>query len=256
LKKLAKDIFYFFINVFTLFKGVRRTINGGSVVFPAKWSRYYNDGYEKGSFDFFRKCIKQGDTVLDIGSHIGVYSVYFASMVGEKGKVYCFEPTPSTFLILNKTIKLNKLTNTYAINAAISDKSGSIRFNLTTLDGEGSNANSMVAIERTNNHLNISSFSIDDFRKQNGLNINVLKIDVEGAELLALKGAKETFMYDKPCGILALHPQNIIDFNHSLKQIWECLMEYNLKVIYKGSEILMDEFCSQNDLFDVEFKTE
>ena len=253
MKKIIHSIFYPLLDLVTLHKGVPRNINGFIVRFPARWSRYYLGNYEKETFEFFNKNIKKGNTVLDIGAHIGLYSSPFAEMVGEDGKVFCFEPTPSTFDILKKTIELNKHQNIKSINAAIDENSGSIRFNLTSQNGEGSNANSIVAIDRSVANVDVKAYSIDDFRKENKLKIDVLKIDVEGAELSALRGAKETFISDRPLGILALHPNNINEFGHSLNEIWKCFEDYKLKILYQGKEISKENFCNKTLLFDVEF---
>ncbi|MFL5763457.1 MAG: FkbM family methyltransferase [Bacteroidia bacterium] len=252
--QLIKNTLYALADLLTFYKGIPRNVNGFKVRFAPKWSRFYESDYEKDTFDFFRNNIRKGDTILDIGAHIGLYSSPLAELCGDTGKVFCFEPTPGTFSILKQTIRLNKQENVKAIHAAISDKSGTIGFNLTSSDGKGSNANSIVETDRAQNSIEVPAFSIDDFRKQNRLTINVLKIDVEGAELSALLGAKETFLCDRPCGILALHPANIRSFGHSLAEIWDCLQHYQLQVTYKGKTIDADFFCKQELLFDVEFK--
>jgi FkbM family methyltransferase len=247
-----KSFAYSLLDLVTLYKGVPRSMNGYTIRFPARWSRYYRDGYEKDTFDFFRKNAKQGDTILDIGAHIGLYCVPLSKSVGENGKVFCFEPTPTTYSILLKTIELNKCRNVTPVNAAISDKTGSITFNLTSDSGEGSNANSMVTSNRTVATMEIKAYSADDFRKENNLKIAILKIDVEGAELLALKGASDTFRIDRPLCILALHPNSIQNFGHSLKQIWDVIQQNNYKIVYNGSEMNETGFISQPDLFDVQ----
>lgn len=254
MKKNIRNLVYSIIDFFTLYKGVKRKINGFTILFPARWSRFYEDGYEKETFNFFKAYIKEGNTVLDIGAHIGLYAAPFAKLVGTTGKVYCFEPTPSTFVVLSKTIQLNKYSTVTAVNAAISDKSGTVTFNLTSDSGEGSNANSIVEINRTKNNVEVKAYSIDDFRRFEKLKIDILKIDVEGAELLALKGAKTTFEQDRPIGILALHPANIIQFGHSLEEIWDVLLNYKLQIQLSGKNISKEYFCSQTLLFDVEFK--
>ncbi|MDZ4664883.1 MAG: FkbM family methyltransferase [Bacteroidota bacterium] len=239
----------------TLKKGRSRLINGFSIRLPIRYYRYYNNGYEKDTFNYFEKIINPNDTVLDIGAHIGLFSVYFSKKLSKKGRVICFEPTPGTFQILEKTVELNNLPNCTLVNAAIADKSGMLNFNLTSKNGEGSNANSLVQIERTVNVTEVKVFSIDDYRRAEKLKINILKIDVEGYELNALRGAEETFIHDKPSGILALHPKSIKKLGQSLEQIWDLLEKYKCHIQHQGKSILKDEFCSKELLFDVEFKS-
>lgn len=254
MKNTFKNFFYSLIDLLTFRKGITRTINDFKIKFEPKWSRYYSNGYESDSYSFFRKSITKGSTILDIGAHIGLYSVPFSQLTGHQGKVYCFEPTPSTFKVLCSTIRLNNLKNVIPVNYAVSDKTGSVRFNLTTNSGEGSNANSIVNIDTTKNFLDIQAYSIDDFRKAHDLKIDVLKIDVEGVEFSALKGANETFMIDRPIGILALHPNNIVQFGHSLENIWDLLMMYQMNVLQHNIPMTKEQFCAQRLLFDIEFK--
>jgi FkbM family methyltransferase len=249
-----KKIIYTIWDLLTFKSGRTRKISGFEIRLPLRYARYYNDGYEKDTFEFFENIVKPNDTILDIGAHIGLFSVFFSKKLSEKGKVICFEPTLGTFQILEETIKLNKLTNCKSVNAAIAEKSGTLSFNLTSKDGEGSNANSLVKTERSMNTTEVKVYSIDDFRRKEKLNIDVLKIDVEGYELNVLLGAKETFLTDKPSGILALHPESIAKLGQSLDQIWDLMQSYNCVIEYHGTPISKTEFCSKELLFDVEFK--
>jgi FkbM family methyltransferase len=249
-----KESLYKVLDILTLKRGSLRQINGFDIRLPLRYARYYEDNYERDTFGFFEKNIKPNQTILDIGAHIGLYSVFFSKKLKNTGKVICFEPTPGTFSILKQTVELNHLENCKLVNAAIADKSGIMKFNLTTADGEGSNANSLVRTERSVNSTEVKVFSIDEYRRSEELRIDVLKIDVEGYELNALKGAKETFLTDKPIGILALHPESIKQLGQSLEQIWDLLEEYKCQVEFKGKAMSKDQFCSNKLLFDVEFK--
>lgn len=249
-----KESIYKFLDLVTFKKGRNRHINGFNIRLPIRYFRYYEDGYERDTFKYFDQIIKPTDTILDIGAHIGLFSVFFSKKLSDKGKVICFEPTPGTYQILKRTAELNDLKNCKVVNAAIADKSGSLTFNLTSKDGEGSNANSLVQTERTVNVTEVKVFSIDDYRRTEKLKIDILKIDVEGYELNALIGAQETFITDKPSGILALHPESIKKLGQSLEQIWDVLERYKCKVEYKGTPISKQDFCSKELLFDVEFK--
>jgi FkbM family methyltransferase len=250
----AKEKIYKILG-FVFKKGIPRNINGFEIRFPVRYYRYYEENYEKETFSYFNECIKPGQTIFDIGAHIGLFSVFFSKKLNGTGKVICFEPTPSTFGILKQTVAFNHLANCIAVNAAIAEKSGTLKFNLTSKDGEGSNANSLVETGQSVNATEVSVFSIDDYRRNHKLKIDILKIDVEGYELNALMGAKETFENDKPMGILALHPSSIKKLGQSLEQIWDLLETYRCEVKFQGKPITRQEFCSRDLLFDVEFKS-
>jgi FkbM family methyltransferase len=249
-----KENIYRVLDLVTFRRGSLRHINGFSIRLPLRYARYYENGYEQDTFSYFEKCIRPNQTILDIGAHIGLYSVFFSKKLQGTGRVICFEPTPGTFAILRNTVQLNALKNCTLVNAAIAEKSGTLKFNLTSKDGEGSNANSLVQTERSVNSTEVKVYSIDDYCREENLKIDVLKIDVEGYELNALIGAEETFKNDKPVGILALHPASIKQLGQSLEQIWDLLLTYGCKIEFQGKPISKTEFCSKKELFDVEFK--
>lgn len=122
--------------------------------------------------------IEEKDTVVDIGGHIGVFSI-FASKLANKGKVYSFEPSEN-FILLSQNIKLNNLTNTVAINKAVSDQTGKKTFFVCS---EDSRLNSFYPLKFEGKALTIETISLEDFIKQNNIDkIDFLKIDCEGGE--------------------------------------------------------------------------
>nr|MBP7476588.1 hypothetical protein [Pyrinomonadaceae bacterium] len=104
---VVKDLAYKTLDAVTLGRGMSRQINGETIRFPAKWSRYYEDDYEPETFRFFRENLKEGDTVLDIGGHIGLFAVVTARLVGNSGSVFSFEPTPLTRGVMKEVVDLN-----------------------------------------------------------------------------------------------------------------------------------------------------
>ncbi|MCW3105601.1 MAG: methyltransferase [Segetibacter sp.] len=231
-------------------RGITRNMNGTIIRFPAKWSRYFRNGYEKYNFEFAAKSIPAGGTAIDIGAHIGVFAVHLSKLTGRQGKVYAFEPSPYTFAVLNKVINLNKqYGEIVAYPFAISDKEGEINFNI--VPGSASVANTMASMENTV-PIKVKMISVDAFRKANNLRIDFLKIDAEGAEYLVLYGAKETFMEDRPKAHLGLHPWQIKAMGTSLEKIWDLLALYQLMIYLAGSPVNREWFCHQTELFDVE----
>lgn len=95
---------YTLLDWITLGKGVVREVNGMKIRFPARWSRYYESNYEEDNYILLRKQIKPGMQVIDIGAHLGLFSVACSKLSGPGGKVISFEPTPKTFSILKKNV--------------------------------------------------------------------------------------------------------------------------------------------------------
>ncbi len=247
---LVKDLAYKTLDAVTGGAGVKRQIGGETIRFPARFSRYYEAEYEPESFRFFRENVKTGDTMLDIGGHIGLFAVVNAKLVGPTGKVFSFEPTPFTRGVLQEVVDLNGVAGTVEVRGeAVSSKRGETVF-FDTGDTI-SNANSLVKTARSKQEIPITLISVDEFVKERGLNVNCLKIDVEGAEMDVLTGARKTFLTMRPVARLGLHPQFIVQNDQSLEDIWRILTEYKMNVIFDGDPVERDWFCSQDDLFDV-----
>ena len=247
---LIKDLAYKALDVATLGAGVKRQINGETIRFPARWSRYYEPDYEPETFRFFHENLKAGDTVLDIGGHIGLFAVVTGKLVNPNGKVFTFEPTPFTRSVLQEVVDLNKCTKTVEVRGeAVSSKRGETVF-FDTGDTI-SNANSLVKTELSKAEIPISMISVDEFIADRGLTVNCLKIDVEGAEMDVLVGARGTFLNQRPVARLGLHPQFIVQNGQSLDDIWRFLADYKLSVIFEGKPVEKEWFCSQPNLFDV-----
>src|SRR5438067_2438972 len=104
---LAKRAAYRALDLCTAGRGVPRRIGGEVVRFPARWCRYYEAAYEPETFRFLAAQCRPGSTVLDIGAHLGLFTVIMARRVGPGGRVLSFEPTPSTRAALSETVRLN-----------------------------------------------------------------------------------------------------------------------------------------------------
>ncbi len=245
-----KELAYSAVDLLTLGNGINRHIGGESFRFPTRWSRYYEADYEPETFSFFRSHLKAGDTVLDIGAHIGIFAVLAARIVGEAGKVFAFEPTPFTREVLREVVALNAVDSIVKIRPeAVSLESGETVF-FDTGDAI-SNANSLVRTERSQTEIPIKVTSVDEFSNENSLTINCLKIDVEGAELDLLRGAQKTFAEQRPVARLGLHPPFIAQNGQSLSEIYDTLREYRMRVLFEGEFLTEVDFCSHEQLFDV-----
>jgi len=144
------------------------------------------DSYEEDSTRLFKEFIKQGMTVIDVGAHIGYYTLLAARGVGPSGRVYAFEPEVDNFRWLNKNIEMNGYLNVTTVAKAITDKTGSIKLWLAT----GSGSHSIYPNQGSSQKKElIEATTIDDFLEAEGWpSIGVIKIDVEGAEKQVFTG--------------------------------------------------------------------
>jgi len=121
--------------------------------------------------------INKKDIVVDVGAHIGIFSIY-AALKATQGKVYAYEPVPKNFRLLNHNIKLNNLNNITPLNLAISDSKRKKKIYLTDSSGTAS-----VFGRRKQRFYSIKAIGLKDIFEDSGLKkINFLKIDCEGSE--------------------------------------------------------------------------
>ncbi len=152
--------------------------------------------HEKSTTDLFKKTVKKGNTVVDLGANIGYFSLLAARLVGENGKVYSFEPEPRNFSYLKKNIEINNYNNVTANQKAVSDRKGTTKLFICPYDTGHHTINRYDGIEaykrgRVINKkecIEIETVTLDDFFKGRENEIDVIKMDVEGAVALALAG--------------------------------------------------------------------
>ncbi len=140
--------------------------------------------WEKYETKVFRDNIKKGDIVVDIGAHIGYYTLIAAKSVGTKGKVYAFEPDKKNYTILLKNISSNGFKNIIPINKAITAKSGKLKL---FINSKNTGDHRIYDSLDNRNFVEIESVSLDDYFKNKSLNF--IKMDIQGSEVGALLGA-------------------------------------------------------------------
>lgn len=149
---------------------------------------YITDGgHELLTTEIFKKEVKQGDIVLDLGANIGYYSLLASRLVGKGGRVYAFEPDPTNFRLLLKNIELNKHTNIVPTQKAVSNRAGKIKL---FLDEKDTGAHTIFQPNENSKYIEIESVTLDDFFQDKRHPINIIKMDIEGAEMAALSGMR------------------------------------------------------------------
>lgn len=152
--------------------------------------------WEQSTTKIFKKVVKEGDTVVDLGANIGYFTLLAAKLVGKKGKVYSFEPEPRNYNYLLKNIELNEYDNVFATQKAVSDETGKTKLYICpydtghhTINQYGDiKAHKPDFIDDKKDFVEVETVTLDDFFKDTKQPINVIKMDVEGAEMLALSG--------------------------------------------------------------------
>src|SRR5258708_4603002 len=129
-----------------------------------------------------KRLAREGATVLDVGANVGCYTLLFAQWIGDAGHVDAFEPAAASRAGLERHLAINGLAGRVTVRPeAISDRSGSAPF----LDA-GTHGENRLAPVATSETRNVPSLSIDEFCEAAGISPDVIKTDIEGAELAAL----------------------------------------------------------------------
>src|SRR5215216_3171654 len=185
---------------------------------------------------------KNGDIVIDVGAHIGPYTLKASKLVGLNGKVVAIEAAPDNFDILNRNIQLNKLTNVIALNYAVYSKEDKIRLYLLKVDKSSYTKYNIVMIDRAQynnekNFVEVKANTLDYLLQSNGIKheqVNWIKIDVEGAEFDVLKGAKNILSKSGNISLL-IEIHNLTTHNTTLYEpIKEFLNSYNFKIEFEN----------------------
>ncbi|MBW3599043.1 MAG: FkbM family methyltransferase [Planctomycetes bacterium] len=188
--------------------------------------------------------------MVDIGAHLGVFTIAMGRLVGPSGHVISFEPTPSLNAALRAIVQLNGLSSLVDIrNEAVADASGTQMF---YEDGNiASNANSLVKSDRCDQGTTVPTVTLDEFLADRGLDAHCLKVDVEGAELSVLRGAEDTLTRCRPAISLAVHPPLLHLVGHTMEEIWDLVEKHKMSAFCRRKPVDRHWFCSQQGLFDI-----
>lgn len=157
------------------------------------------DRYELNELDFVRATVHPGDTVVDLGAHIGVYTLRLAQLVGPYGHVIAIEPCRAHVDCLQRSTIVNQFDGwTEIIHAAAANVGGTAW--LTHPSDEGSSAHCWLG--ETGDGERVTTIRIDDLVAR----AHFMKVDIEGAEGLALRGASGLLEASRPTLLVELHP--------------------------------------------------
>jgi FkbM family methyltransferase len=179
---------------------------------------------------------KEGDTVIDIGAHIGRYALISFKRVGKNGKVISIEANPMIFEILYKNVMLNQASNVVALNYAIYSEKTKIKLFVAD-DKLNYTIYNTIITNRANEEkfVEVNADTLDNLLLKNKINyedVNWIKIDVEGAEFEVLKGATNVLSKSKDISLL-IEIHNIEEGKNFYKEIVDFLSRYNFKIEFE-----------------------
>ena len=193
-----------------------------------------SDNYEK---ILYLNHVKKGHTVFDIGANVGNFTILFSNIVGQKGKVFSFEAVPKTFEDLSKNVESLKTKNIILENLAVGDKQGN--FNIYTPGNDS--GQSSLKIQNIGSwkdcdirKVTCSMVTLDKYIKKNDIErLDFMKCDIEGAELLALKGMTKILKKHRPKLLFEVNDKWTKSFGYTSHDLIIFLKEVGYKSFFK-----------------------
>jgi FkbM family methyltransferase len=166
--------------------------------------------YEPEIVSAFRQYCRPGMTVFDIGANAGHHLLLLSKLCGERGHVHAFEPLPENITCLEETLRLNRVSNVTLHELAVSDHEGTEEFKysgvfdgLACLASGGHGRRAQPALPHKS--IRVRTVELDAFCERFAIScLNLIKVDVEGAELLCLRGMMHTLRIHRPVLIMEL----------------------------------------------------
>jgi FkbM family methyltransferase len=193
--------------------------------------------------DLIPFAVRKGDTVLDLGANFGMYAYHLSRAVGPTGRVYAFEPVPSTFSALRVATRLLRLRNVELIEKGCSETNGEITFTVP-LQSSGALSAGQAYIGGRNDEragkegqvrwqgtqdVVCQVVALDDYLPPVE-ELSLIKCDIEGAELFAFRGAAQLIKKHRPSIICEINPWFLEGFGLELDDLTRFFLDqdYNL----------------------------
>lgn len=195
------------------------TIKNG-VLAGYKWKRShkYVNGYWLGIYELpIQVCLarelKPGDVFYDIGGNAGFFSLIGARCVGDSGHIFTFEPLPENIKETRSQFELNKTSNCTLVEVAVSDCVGEIEF----CEGDTTSEAHIKRHENEQGNVNVvKTITIDEFAR-NERPPDFIKMDIEGSEIMALRGAEEILQSKRqPKLLIEFHGKDLAEQGQSI----------------------------------------
>ncbi len=205
-------------------KGIMKNIGGiANFLMSPDFTFYDVEGWGKGKNNGYQKLIElagEKNTVFDIGAHIGICSLSISKVIKEGGICYAFEPARANRRYLETHLKMNNVDNVIVVPSLVGDKCDDcVEFYESSSD---SGMNSLCMPKNKDsiyNKIVKEQITLDSYVAKNGCIPGLIKIDVEGAEINVLRGAKSVLREYHPEIIISVHPKHLEILGHSIDEL-------------------------------------
>lgn len=189
-------------------RGIPWSINGVPCRIEPRLRDRLPREYEAGGARFLAAQVRPGDVCFDIGANVGAYVLQLAHWSQPDGRIIAFEPNPSAAALLERHVALNHLTQRVEIvRSAVGAAPGTATLHVAGADGRGRLDQPNPELAGRTEPVNVPITTIDSFCRARGLKPHWILIDIEGFEIAALRGARQTLTAaPRPGVVVELHP--------------------------------------------------
>jgi len=206
-----------------------------ALAFPDLLTRHmlFSGIYQDDVLFALRTFAVPGSTVFDVGGHHGLMAIVAALSVGPAGRVISFEPNPAARRFFEKNISLNDVKNIRIESIGLSDEQGEVSFYVQrgTASWNSSLFQEFISPGYETEKMTIQTQTMDQFVTETGIVPNVVKIDIEGSEFLALKGARESIRRHHPVLIMEFNPDAAEAAGTTIAEIVDFLREESYRLV-------------------------
>lgn len=221
---------------------------------PVKWEGIgrqifaFREDYEP-ELAYLESLLSPGKTFIDVGANLGIYTLVASRIVGEAGRVLAFEPSAQSFPLLRQNIALNGLRNVLALPVALSQKTGTAQL-FSAPDPSG---NSFGKDPLFNGEIEeVVTDTLDNvLRRAFVREVDVIKMDVQGAEELVLRGASRLLCSMRPVIIFEVYPSGAALLKLSKNGALDILKSYGYAFMRIGKHDSVDHLGSAEEYFNV-----
>ncbi len=203
-------------------------------LFEQRFAVRHRLSFEYEVIDEIRRLVHPNLTVLDVGANIGVISIIIAKELGAaNGMIYAFEPVVETYNALIKNINLNNFQDRISpVNMALSDKTTDNAYMVSPNAADSDAYKYISPSEKADDGFEkVASMSLDEWYFSNNIGkITLIKIDIEGGEMLFFKGATRFFESNRPVIIFECVSSALLRYGFFINDVFKFLDVYNYSI--------------------------
>jgi FkbM family methyltransferase len=199
---------------------------------------FFHKYYEKPESLVWLEFCNSADVIFDVGANVGYYSLLAAS--DPLKQVFSFEPVSFTFEKLRRNIALNKFRNVTAVRSVVSNRAEAIKIYFR--DSLNMGMSSVVPSQENTAFEEVQGITLDEFVRQKEIKrVDLVKIDVEGSEVLVLEGMKSVLTHSRPALMMEVTQETLERFGYTVENLYKYLGDLG----YQAYDIIGERVISK-----------